>query len=206
MSGESDHLRFPTRETEAGLLGRVPGAPAAADPRPVRSSRRPPSTPAGGRRIEEVRLGPARPRRARPEAQGAEGSGTARPRPAGVRRACMPSPAAAGKRCPAPRPAPRARRSARESGCRLRPVRVEPWAPQLRPALLAAAACLGQGGPGPGATEGSGRPQPPRAAVSRRAPTPGSPRGGGCAGPRSGTRNLAPDGARAGGAEAGDKK
>lgn len=115
MSGELDHLRFPTRETEAGLLGRVPGAPAAGDPRPVRSSRRPPSTPAGGRRIEEVRLGPARPRRARPEAQGAEGSGTARPRPAGVHRACMPSPAAAGKRCPASRPAPRARRSARES-------------------------------------------------------------------------------------------
>lgn len=106
MSGELDHLRFPTRETEAGLLGRVPGAPAAADSRPVRSSRRPPSTPAGGRRIEEVRLGPARPRRARPEAQGAEGSGTARPRPAGVRRACMPSPAAAGKRCPASPPAP----------------------------------------------------------------------------------------------------
>lgn len=205
MSGELDRLRFPSRETEAGLLRRVPGAPAAAHPRPARSSRRPPSTPAGGRRIEEVRLGPARPRARGRRLRGRRA--VARPGPGPLE--------SAGPACPAPPPqvsavpprAPRpASRPARESGCSPRPVRVEPWAPQLRPALPAAAACFGQGGPCPGATEGSGRPQPHGAAVSRRAPTPGSPRGGGCAGPWSGTRNLALDGAGAGGAEARDKK
>lgn len=62
-----------------------------------------PARPPAGRRIEEVRLGPARPRRARPESWWAEGGGTARPPPAGVQ---PPGPASQSHSVRAPTPPP----------------------------------------------------------------------------------------------------
>lgn len=131
--GELDHLRLPTRETEAGLHGEsscgVPGGLATTDPHPARPSRHPPSPPAGAaglRKCVWARPGPgARGRRLRGRrAVAPPGPGrleSARP----VRPAPPPPPQVSAARL-----ASRARRPAWGPGCRLRPLRVEPLGPR----------------------------------------------------------------------------